>query len=277
MAIIKTVYITNVPIIQQIIGPNIIIKYKKEKVLLEKNLAQVASPVSVIIPAYNEEKTIGNVIGETINVMDNRDLPYEIIVVDDGSTDKTGRIASQYKATLLTNKTNMGKGYCLRRGFQRANGDIIVTIDSDGEHQPKEIVDLLEPILNGIDLVAGSRFLGESRNFTTRLNGIGNNLFNISIKLLTGTQITDSQSGFRAIKKEVLDAINLESDGYEIETEITVKSIMKGFRFQERPITCQRRRYSTSKIKILKDGTKIVKTIISSSIIAHASKHSLDT
>lgn len=235
-------------------------------------MAQATSPVSVIIPAYNEEKTIGNVIADTINVMNSQDLPYEIIVVDDGSTDRTGLIASQYKATILTNKTNRGKGYCLRRGFQRANGDIIVTLDSDGEHQPKEIVDLLEPILMGTDLVGGSRFLGKSRNFTTRLNGIGNNLFNISIELLTGAQITDSQSGFRAVKKEVLDAINLESDGYEIETEITVKSIISGFTFQEKPITCQRRRYSASKIKILRDGTKIVKTIILSVIMARASK-----
>lgn len=235
-------------------------------------MAQATSPVSVIIPAYNEEKTIGNVIADTINVMNSQDLPYGIIVVDDGSTDRTGLIASQYKATLLTNKTNRGKGYCLRRGFQRANGDIIVTMDSDGEHQPKEIVDLLEPILMGTDLVGGSRFLGKSRNFTTRLNGIGNNLFNISIELLTGAQITDSQSGFRAVKKEVLDAINLESDGYEIETEITVKSIISGFTFQEKPITCQRRRYSASKIKILRDGTKIVKTIILSVIMARASK-----
>jgi glycosyltransferase involved in cell wall biosynthesis len=239
---------------------------------LEKNLTQATLPISIIIPAYNEEKTIGNVIADTINVMDSQDMPYEIIVVNDGSTDRTGRIASQYKATLLTNETNMGKGYCLRRGFQRANGNIIVTMDSDGEHQPKEIVDLIEPILKGTDLVGGSRFLGKSHNFTTRLNGVGNNLFNISIALLTGTQITDSQSGFRAVKKQVLDAINLESNGFEIETEIAIKSIINGFSFQEKPITCHRRRYSASKVKIIQDGTKIVKTIILSFLMAHASK-----
>jgi len=224
--------------------------------------------VSVIIPALNEEKTIGNVIADTIDVMDSQNLPYEIIVVDDGSTDSTGRIASQYKATLLINETNMGKGYSMRRGFQEATGDIIVTIDSDGEHQPKEIPDLLQPVFQGTDMVSGSRFLGNSRHFTTRLNGIGNNLFNIAIMSLTGTQVTDSQSGFRAVKKEVLDAISLESSGYEIETEITIKSLRKGFTFQEKPITCHRRKFSNSKIKILRDGAKIAKTIITCSLTA---------
>jgi glycosyltransferase involved in cell wall biosynthesis len=247
---------------------HIVPKYEKEEVILQKYLAQTESPVSVIIPTYNEEKTIGNVIANTISVMDSRNSPYEIIVVDDGSTDRTGRIASQYKATLLTNKTNKGKGYSLRRAIQHANGDIIVTMDSDGEHQPKEIVDLLVPVFEGTDLVGGSRFLGKSRNSTTKLNSIGNNLFNILIMALTGTQITDSQSGFRAIRRKVLEALNLESDGYEIETEITIKSITKGFKFKEQPITCQRRRFGNSKIRILRDGVKIIKTIIRFSIKA---------
>lgn len=231
-----------------------------------KLAGQTAQSVSVIIPAYNEEKTIGNVINETINVMDSQDLPYEIIVVDDGSTDKTGRIASQYKTTLLTNQTNKGKGYSLRRGFDQSAGEIIVTIDSDGEHQPKEIPDLIKPVLDGVDVVGGSRFMGKSRHFTTRLNSIGNHLFNLAILLLTGTMVTDSQSGFRAIKKRVLSGLSLESNGFEIETEIILKSILKGFAFKEKPITCQRREYSASKIKISQDGIKILKTILTSSL-----------
>jgi glycosyltransferase involved in cell wall biosynthesis len=228
-------------------------------------VGKTAQSVSVIIPAYNEEKTIGNVLSNTIDVMDGQIHPYEIIVVDDGSTDQTGRLASQYKATLITNQSNKGKGYSLRRGFCRAQGQIIVTIDSDGEHQPKEIPDLLEPVLNGVDMVGGSRFLGNSRHFTTRLNTVGNNLFNFTITLLTGTAITDSQSGFRAVKKSVLDRLSLESDGYEIETEIAVKSILNGFVFEEKPITCHRREYNASKVKILQDGIKIFKTIFISS------------
>jgi glycosyltransferase involved in cell wall biosynthesis len=211
---------------------------------------------------------MGYVIANTMNVMDSQDLPYEVIVVDDGSTDNTSRIASQYKTTLIRNQTNRGKGYSLRRGFRQAQGEIIVTIDSDGEHQSKEIPDLLKPVLQGTDIVGGSRFLGKSRHFTTRLNSVGNSLFNFAIVSLTGTLITDSQSGFRAAKRRVLDELNLESDGYEIETEITVKSIRNGFVFKEKPITCHRREYGTSKVKILSDGIKIFKTILLSSVKA---------
>ena len=120
----------------------------------------LSSVVSVVIPAYNEEKTIGDVISETISVMESLKLPYEIIVVDDGSTDDTGQIAARYKATVLFNGKNQEKGYALRKGFQHAQGDIIVTIDSDGARNPKEIPDLLHPLLNGIDMLAGSRFVG---------------------------------------------------------------------------------------------------------------------
>lgn len=220
------------------------------------------STVTIVIPAYNEEKTIGNVIFETISIMNGLDLPYEIIVVDDGSTDKTGQIASTHKAIVLSNKRNYGKGYALRRAFQHATGDIIVTIDSDGEHKPKEIPDLLEPLFNGTDIVAGSRFLGSHGRATTHLNVIGNFLFNAAIMTLTGKVVTDSQTGFRAIKKNVLTTLNLESDGYEIESEITVKGLRNGFIFKEKPITVERRKYSISKLKLLSDGTRILKTIL---------------
>ena len=175
-----------------------------------------SSAVTVVIPAYNEEKTIGHIISETISIMDGLNVPYEIIVVNDGSTDKTGLIASSYKAIVLSNPNNYGKGYSLRRAFAQAQGDIIVTIDSDREHKPKEIPDLINPLYEGTDIVNGSRFLGTRRETTTKLNQIGNRLFNVAIMVATGKRITDSQSGFRATKRDVLEQLNLESDGYEI-------------------------------------------------------------
>jgi glycosyltransferase involved in cell wall biosynthesis len=220
------------------------------------------SSVSVVIPAFNEQKTIGHVVEETISVMDSLGVPYEIIIVNDGSTDRTGQVATTYKATVLTNETNRGKGYAIRKGFQQATGDIIVTLDSDGAHSPKEIPDLLEPLSNGTDIVGGSRFLGNNAYSTTRLNRLGNFIFNMAIATLTGKRVTDSQTGFRALKKEVLQKLNLASSGYEIETEITVKSLKNGFTFQEKPISCKQREYSASKIKILSDGTKILKTML---------------
>jgi glycosyltransferase involved in cell wall biosynthesis len=222
--------------------------------------------VTVIIPAFNEEETIGSVIASTSEILNNMAFPYEIIVVNDGSTDKTGLIASSYKVTLLSNETNHGKGYCLRRAMKSAHGEIIVTIDSDGEHQPKEIPDLVRPLFDNVDIVAGSRFLGNSTEITARINRVGNSIFNFVIMALTGQVVTDSQTGFRAIKRTVLDSLNLQSDGYEIETEITVKGLRKGFVLKELPISVIRRKHGQSKIRILSDGKKIMSAIIRASL-----------
>ena len=219
------------------------------------------SVITVVIPAYNEEKTIGDVIFGTISAMEGSRMPFEILVVDDGSTDNTRRIATRYKAAVLANGKNRGKGYTLRKGFQHARGNIVVTMDADGAHRPKEIPDLINPLFNGVDIVAGSRFLGHGKDSTSRLNRFGNFIFNFVIMILTGKHITDSQTGFRAFKKEVLQRLNLESVGYEIETEITVKGLKNGFVCQEKPISCEKRKHSNSKLKILSDGIKIFKTI----------------
>ncbi len=220
------------------------------------------SVISMVIPAYNEEKTIGNVLANTISVMESLGMPYEIIVVDDGSTDDTRRFASNYKAEVLFNGKNQGKGYALRKGFQHAQGNIIVTMDADGSHSPKEIPDLINPLFNGADIVSGSRLLGKGKNHISKLNLMGNYLINIIIMVLTKRKITDSQTGFRAFKGEYLRKICLESRGYEIETEITVKGLKNGFVLQEIPISCNRRKYNCSKLKILSDGIKIFKTIL---------------
>ena len=222
--------------------------------------------ISVIIPAYNEEKTIGAVVSETISTMDNLCVPYEIIVVNDGSLDKTGMVASAFKATVISNDRNRGKGYSLRHALRVASGNIVVTMDSDGEHKASEIPGLIEPLYNGTDVVVGSRFLGQNAYVTSKLNQIGNWFFNFAIMSLTGRRVTDSQTGFRAIKKEVIDALNLESDGYEIETEITMKSFRSGFVLQEKPICIERRKYGQSRIRLLKDGRRIMRTIIKASL-----------
>jgi glycosyltransferase involved in cell wall biosynthesis len=220
------------------------------------------SLISVVIPAYNEQDTIGKTISDTILTMDSLKMPYEVIVVNDGSTDDTARIASEYKATLLSDYKNRGKGYALRKGFQHAQGNIVVTIDSDGAHEPKEIPDLIQPLSNGVDVVAGSRYLGGRMYTTTRLHRIGNAMFNLAIMILTGKYVTDSQSGFRAFKREVLQKINPQSVGYEIEVEMTIKSLKNGFVFLEQPICCERRKYSYSKLRVLQDSVKIAKAML---------------
>jgi len=223
-----------------------------------------SSSISVIIPAYNEEKTIGYVIEETSRVMDSLGIPYEIIVVDDGSIDRTRENASNYKVKVLSNERNMGKGFALREGFRSAQGNIIVTMDADGSHDPKEIPLLIKLLFKGADMVAGSRFLGSQKAHASKLHIFGNKIINAIIMILTRKTITDSQTGLRAIKKGALQKISLKSNGFEIETEITVKGLKNGFRFQEIPINCRKREHGKSRIRIFSDSAKILKTIIKS-------------
>lgn len=220
--------------------------------------------VSIVIPAYNEEKTIGYVIEKTTKVMDSLGLPYEIIVVDDGSIDRTRENASNYKVKVLFNERNMGKGYALRRGFRSARGNIIITMDADGSHDPKEIPLLIKPALEGADMVAGSRFLGGQKGYTSKLHILGNKIINMIIMVMTRKMITDSQTGLRAIRREALKKISLDSNGFEIETEITVKMLKNGFRLQEIPIDCKKREQGRSRIRTLHDSIKIFKTIVKS-------------
>jgi hypothetical protein len=116
-----------------------------------------------------------------------------------------------------------------------------------------------------MDIAAGSRFLNKQSAVTTQLNQIGNHLFNLVIMALTGKLVTDSQTGFRVIKREVFEKLNLQSDGYEIETEITVKGLRGGFAFKELPITVERRRFGASKLKLIADGRRIFRTILTTS------------
>jgi len=220
--------------------------------------------ISVVIPAYNEEKNIGEILSRTNKTMDSIGMPYEVIVVDDGSTDKTRFLAERQKATILTNGANRGKGHALQQGFKTAFGNIIITMDADGSHQPEEIPKLLKPmLLNGTDVVSGSRFLGRrERGSVKRLHILGNHLFNLLILLLTKKRITDSQTGFRAFKKKVLEEIQLTSEGYQVETELTIKTLKNGYLIQEEPIICERRKDGCSHLNPLWDGFKIFKTIL---------------
>jgi len=139
---------------------------------------------------------------------------------------------------------------------------VIVTMDSDGEHRPTDIIKLLRYAFRGIDVWPGSRFLNGTKNFTSKIHYFGNQLFNLSIMVLTGKQITDSQTGFRVLKRKVLDSLSLQSDGYEIETEITVKSLRNGFTFKEVPIYIKRREYGISRIRMLSMEGKFLRGLL---------------
>jgi len=219
--------------------------------------------LSIIIPVYNEELTVGNIIDRVKLVLQQTGLKNEIIVVDDCSYDKSLEVAKKRSAKIYTLKQHLGKGYALRAGFAKAKGDIIVTIDSDGSHKPEELLEVLAPVLEDkADLVIGSRYLNHKSVAARKLNAFGVKLFNYFIQLLTGVAITDSQSGYRAMKRQVLKNQNLKSGEYEIESEMLVKTAKKNFRITEVPISFEQRTYGRSGVDPMVDGFKILLSII---------------
>jgi glycosyltransferase involved in cell wall biosynthesis len=219
--------------------------------------------VSIIIPVYNEELTVGNIIERVKTIMQQTGLKYEVIVVDDYSADKSVMVAKKYGVRVYRLKTHLGKGYGLRAGFAKAKGDVIVTIDSDGSHRPEELPRLLKPILqNQADLVIGSRYLNQKDVAARKLNAFGVKIFNFLIQMLTGVAVTDSQSGYRAMKRAVLKNQQLKSGGYEIESEMLVKTAKEDFRLVEEPISFEQRTYGRSGVDPVNDGFKILLSIL---------------
>jgi glycosyltransferase involved in cell wall biosynthesis len=219
--------------------------------------------LSVVVPMFNEEPTVGDVIRRLKNVLAATGFRHEVIVVDDFSSDKSIEVARKQGVQVVRLKQHMGKGYALRAGFAKASGDLIATIDSDGSHLPEELPLLLLPIAQGkVDLVIGSRFLNSDEGTTKEINKIGNRLFNSLIKGLTGNSISDSQSGYRVMTRQVLKSMHLNSGGYEIESEMLVKSTRKRFRIMEVPITYEQRTYGRSGIDPLRDGSQILLSIL---------------
>jgi glycosyltransferase involved in cell wall biosynthesis len=220
--------------------------------------------ISVIIPVYNEEQTIGNVIERVQAVMERSGQKFEVIVADDHSFDNSLQVAKEYPVRVYSLTAHVGKGMGLRAGFAKAKGDIIVTIDSDGSHMPEELPRLLEPVLQDkADLVIGSRYMNQKSVAAKKLNAFGVKLFNRIIQILIGVYVTDSQSGYRAMKRDVLKIQHLKSGGYEIETEMLVKTAKSHHRVIEVPISFEQRTYGRSGVDPLRDGSRILISIIS--------------
>jgi glycosyltransferase involved in cell wall biosynthesis len=218
--------------------------------------------ISVVIPVFNEELTISNVIERLTAVMQKISLKHEIIVVDDCSADRSLEFSKRRGVKLFSLKKHMGKGYALRAGFAKAKGEIITTIDSDGSHRPEELPRLLAPILQGrADLVIGSRYLSQKPVVAKKLNVAGVRLFNFLIRILIRADFSDSQSGYRVMKASVLRNMRLNSSGYEIESEMLVKTVRRGFEVREVPISFEQRTYGTSRLDPMADGFRILFSI----------------
>jgi glycosyltransferase involved in cell wall biosynthesis len=219
--------------------------------------------VSVVIPVFNEEQTIGDIVTRTKRTMEQMRVLYEVLVVDDGSEDRSAEI-SQAKEAQVIRETHQGKGYALRSGFRRAKGELVVTLDSDGSHKPEEIPSVVRCIRQDrADFVIGTRFFNAvNKTKVPRVNRIGNKLFNNLIAFLTGVKISDSQSGFRAIKSSLIKRMKLRSRGYEVESEMLVKSLRMGAKVVEIPISFDQRTIGGSRLDPIRDGIRILYAVI---------------
>lgn len=219
--------------------------------------------LSVVMPAYNEGLIIEDYIAEILQSLEKTGYSYEVIVVDDGSTDLTGERAKEQGAKVISLRTNLGKGAALKAGFTFAKGDIIITLDADGRHDPKEIPILIKSLWEtDADVVVGTRFgrKADIRPYSvSAIARIGNLLLNVMFSLLAGRIFSDSQSGFRVYRRNVLQELELDSQGFEIEAEIMFKALRKGFVYCEVPITSRTR--LSRKIRFL-DGFRILKRLI---------------
>lgn len=199
--------------------------------------------VSIIIPVYNEAEKIGGCLQNVFHVMDGFEVPYEVIIIDDGSEDCTAEVAKSMrnkgKVRVFSNNHNEGKGSAMLRGIEEAKGDVIVTMDGDGQHLPEEIPSLVKPILNGsTQTILGSRFL-EKKNMIPFRHLLANKIIRDFFNTLYGTHFTDVLLGFRVYRKEVfLSNIKLKTKGYLIEVEILKELLNNSTKIEEIGVTC---------------------------------------
>ncbi|WP_295618644.1 glycosyltransferase family 2 protein [uncultured Methanobrevibacter sp.] len=189
--------------------------------------------IVAIIPAYNEEESLADVIAKTSQYVD------KVIIINDGSSDRTAEVAIESGAERINHETNLGKGEALKSGFKAINDDsIIVTIDGDGQHNPDEIPDLIKPVIeDGADLVNGSRYMNGPEENTPAYRRVGQRVLDIATNISAGINVTDSQSGFRAFSSRAKDCFRFKDTGFGIESEMLVDAAEAGLKIVEVPIT----------------------------------------
>ena len=204
--------------------------------------------LTIVIPVYNEERTIRRLLGRVAAVP----LPKEIIVVDDASTDGTRKALAQIdripELHIISKPHNEGKGAALRTAFRRASGDVVVVQDADLEYDPRDIVPLVKPIVEGeADVVYGSRFLGQPPQGSSGLHRAGNGLLTWASNLTTGLGVSDMETCYKAFRREVLRSFEIRQNRFGFEPEVTAKVARRKYRVAEVPIRYAARSYAEGK------------------------------
>lgn len=217
--------------------------------------------ISIIIPVYNEAKTIREILNRV------KGVPFEkeIIVVDDGSNDQTSEILKEEKEMIkiLNHAKNMGKGAAIRTALPHVTGEIVIIQDADLEYNPSEYGNLIKPILDGVaDVVYGSRFLGGPHRVLFFWHFLGNKILTTLSNMLTDLNLSDMETGYKVFRSDVLKKIKIKSNRFGFEPEITAKVAKMKCRIYEVPISYWGRDYSEGKKIRWKDGLAALYWII---------------
>ncbi len=229
--------------------------------MFSKNSRQAAIDdfnVAVLIPCYNEELTVGQVIADF-----RKELPNAVIYVfDNNSTDRTTEVAEKAGAVVVRER-RQGKGFVVQSMFRKIDADIYVMIDGDSTYPASDVRRLIEPVANDeADMVVGSRLHEGSRGSFKRLNLWGNRLFLSTLNIAFGVHLNDILSGYRVFSREFVKTVSLIGGGFEVETELTIKALEARFRVVEVPVNLTvRPEGSFSKIRHFRDGLRILGTI----------------
>lgn len=219
--------------------------------------------LSIIIPVYNEESRIKETLVRVYAVrLDG--WTKEILVIDDGSTDGTRKVLKEWekKVQVVYKEKNEGKGSAINIGFQKAAGDILLIQDADLEYSPEDYPVLLKPFENShVDIVYGSRFLGAHLS-TMFIYAQGNKFVTLVTNLLFNTNITDMETGFKVFRRGVVKDMAICAKRFDVEPEITVKALKKGYQIYEVPISYYGRKFEEGKKLTWKDGIVALWTLI---------------
>ena len=212
-----------------------------------------------VVPAYNEEKTIREVVSRLRGFVD------EIVVVNDGSKDKTAEIIKKLNVTVVTHEKNKGYGGSIRSGFQKGleiGGDVFILIDADLQHDPKEAGRLINFLIkNNCDVVLGSRFL-ENTSKIPLYRSLGIRMFTLMTRIIIGIKITDAQSGFRAFNRKAIEkTVNFSSNDMGASIEMLYLAKKSGLKIMEYPITCSYENVEYS-VPPLRHGLQLIKILL---------------